>query len=187
MQRLGQLIVLIVVSLSFADAAETQGPKAHPYREHWKQSTFGKPALGGVVVKAAVGQMLDHPRNYGGGIAGFGKRLGAGFATHTVKTTVEHIVAAPLHEDLHYHRSTTSGFGPRLAHALTSTVVTSNTRTGKQRPAVGRLSGHAAAGIVSQVALHAGSGVATAGYGLAADAGMNVAREFWPRRSPRRQ
>jgi hypothetical protein len=90
-------------------------------------------------------------------------------------------VAARLHEDLHYHRSTKTGFAPRLGHALKSSVITRNTRNGKHRAAVGRLSGHAAAGAFSQAALHAGSGAATAGIGLGAEAGANVAREFWPR------
>jgi len=184
MSRWAQFIVLIAISLATADAVETRST-THPYRQHWKQTTFGKVAVGGVVAKAGVGQLVGHPRNYGGGVAGFGKRLGAGFTSHAVKTTVEHLVAAPLHEDLHYHRSTSAGFGPRLAHALKSTVVTTNTKNGRQRPALGRLSGHAAAGVVSQAALHAGSGVATAGLGLTADAGINVAREFWPRHDPR--
>ena len=123
---------------------------------------------------------------WGSGPEGFGKRVGAGFATHAVKTTVEHAVAAPLHEDLHYHRSTKRGVAPRLGHALASTVVTTNTRNGKRRPAVGRLSGNASAGAVSQGALGAASGASTAGIGLAADAGANVAREFIPRHHRRR-
>ena len=143
--------------------------------------------MGGVAAKAGIGQLRGHPRNYGGGMAGFGKRLGAGFTTHAVKTTVEHVIAAPLHEDLHYHKADKSGFSPRLWHALKSTVITHSTRSGKAHPAVGRLSGHATAGIVSQVALHAGSGAATAGLGLAAEAGVNVAREFWPRHNSQRR
>ena len=174
-------IVLATVSVITAPAAMSHPHRTHPYRQHWKHSTFGKRATGGVVAGAAIGQATGHPRNYGGGIAGFGKRLGAGFATHAVGTTVEHAVAAPLHEDLHYHRSTRRGVGPRLGHALKSTIITSDTRTGKRRPAVGKLSGHAAAGAFSQAALHAGSGAATAGVGIAAEAGANVAREFWPR------
>ena len=176
---------MLFVSLVAANATVTQRTHSHPYRKHWKHATFGKGALGGVTAKAGIGQLRGRPRNYGGGAAGFGKRLGAGFATHAVKTTVEHTVSARLHEDLHYHRSNKKGVGPRLGHALKSTVITSNTRSGKRRPAVGRLSGHAAAGAVSQAALHAGSGAATAGFGLAAEAGSNVAREFWPRRNPR--
>lgn len=186
MRRIAQFI-LLAVALATADAAVTQRRDTHPYRKHWKKSTLGKGALGGVVAGAGMGQLRGHPRNYGGGAAGFGKRLGAGFAVHSVKTTVEHVVAAPLHEDLHYHRSAKRGFGPRLGHALKSTVITRSTKSGKRHPAVGRLSGHAAAGVVSQVALHAGSGASTAGLGLGAEAGANVAREFWPRRHATRR
>jgi hypothetical protein len=185
MRWIAKVAVIFLVA-GIGDAAVIQRPSTHhPYRKHWKKSTFGKTAITGVVGNAGLGQLRGHPSNYGGGMAGFGKRVGAGFVTHSVKTTVEHAVAAPLHEDLEYHRSGKRGFGPRLAYALKSTVITRNTRTGKRRPAVGRISGHAAAGAVSQAALHAGSGAGTAGFGLAAEAGANVAREFWPRRHPR--
>jgi len=89
----------------------------------------------------------------------------------------------PLHEDLNYHRSTKHGVAPRLAHALTSTVVTRNTKNGKRTPAAGRIAGNAAAGAFTQGALAAGSGASTAGIGLAAEAGTNVVREFAPRRN----
>ena len=153
----------------------------HPYVKHWKGSTFGKRPMAGVAARAGIAHLRNRPQQWGGGAAGFGKRLGAGFGTHAVKTTVEHIVAAPLHEDLHYHRSNKNGVAPRLGHALASTVVTRNTKTGKRTPAAGRISGHAAAGAVSQAAIAGASGAATAGVGLAADAGANIAREFWPR------
>ena len=166
------LLVLVVAPMAAA---------RHPYRQHWKHATYGKHAIAGVAAGAGVDHLRRRPRQWGGGASGFGKRLGAGFATNSVKTTVEHAVAAPLHEDLHYHRSTKRGFGPRLGHALTSTVVTRNTRSGKRTPAAGRLSGHAAAGAVSQALVPAASGASTAGIGLAANAGSNVAREFWPR------
>jgi hypothetical protein len=186
--RLLPQIVLATVWLPVTYAAvEQTAQETHPYRQHWKQSILGKVGVGGVVAKAGIAQMLGHPRNYGGGIEGFAKRLGAGFTTHAIKTTVEHAVAAPLHEDLIYHPSNSVGFRPRVWYALKSTVITHSTRTGKAHPAVGRLSGHAAAGIVSQVALHAGSGAATAGFGLAAEAGVNVALEFWPRHNPQQR
>jgi hypothetical protein len=174
--------VLFALFLLFAADARAITPQSrHPYRSHWKHATYGKRAVAKVGAGAAFAQVRHHPRQYGGGTAGFGKRVGAGFATHAVKTTVEHAVAAPLHEKLHYEKSRKRGFGPRLRHALVSTVVTRNTRTGKHTPAAGRISGHAAAGAVSQGLLSAGSGASTAGVGLAADAGANVAREFWPR------
>jgi hypothetical protein len=115
--------------------------------------------------------------------------LGAGFATNAVNQTVKHGIAAKLHEDLHYHRSNKHGVAPRLGYALKSTVITTNTRTGKRTPATGRIAGHAAAGAFTQGVLAAGSGASTAGIGLAADAGANVAREFIPprHRHPRRK
>lgn len=157
----------------------------HPYRKHWKHSVVGKGAVGRVTAGAAIGQARNYPRKYGGGAAGFGKRMGAGFASNAVGRTVEHGVAAKLHEDLHYHRSNKHGVGPRLAYAMKSTVITRDTRTGKSRPAAGRIAGHAAAGAFTQGVLAAGSGAATAGVGVAADAGANVAREFAPRRKHR--
>ncbi len=108
--------------------------------------------------------------------------MGAGFATNAVSQTVEHGVAAKLHEDLHYHRSNKRGVAPRLGYALKSTVITRNTRTGKRTPAAGRLAGHAAAGAFTQGVLAVGSGASTAGIGVAADAGANVVREFVPPR-----
>jgi hypothetical protein len=179
------LFALVLCGIGVTNAAASRNQ--HPYRQHWKHSTFGKPAVAGVAAGAGISQVRRQPRQWGGGAAGFGKRMGAGFATHAVKTTVEHVVAAPLHEDLHYHRSTKRGFGPRMGHALASTVVTRNTRNGKHTAAVGRISGHAAAGAVSQAWLPAASGASTAGIGLAADAGANVGREFWPHDRHRRQ
>ena len=184
--RVVVLLAMMLTSASMSQAAVSSPPHPrHPYVKHWKRSTFGKGAAARVGAGAAVGQLRNSPRQWRGGASGFGKRVGAGFATHTVKTTVEHVVAAPLHEDLHYHRSNKRGVAPRLGHALASTVVTRNTKTGKRTPAVGRISGHAAAGAVSQAALAGGTGASTAGVGLAADAGANVAREFWPRKRSR--
>lgn len=172
---------IITVMVLVSGTASASVPRDHPYREHWKHSTYGKHAVLGVTAGAGVAHQQDQPHQWGRGASGFGKRVGSGFATHAVKSTVEHAVAAPLHEDLHYHRSNQRGFGPRLGHALKSTVITRNTRSGKRTPAVGRISGHAAAGAASQALVPAASGASTAGIGLAADAGANVAREFWPR------
>lgn len=176
-------IVAMILLAGVASAATARS--RHPYREHWRHSVIGKGAAGRVVAGAAIGQARGYPHNYGGGAAGFAKRLGAGFASNAVGRTVEHGVAAALHEDLQYHRSNKRGFAPRLGYALKSTVVTHNTRTGKATPAAGRIAGHAASGAFAQAVLAAGSGASTAGIGLAADAGINVVREFAPRRKPR--
>src|SRR5947208_13905433 len=171
--RLAGLLAIILTVHTYAAIR----PQSHPYRNHWKQSVVGKHAIAGVAAGATATQIRR-----GGGPASFGKRLGTGAATHVAGTTVEHAIAAPLHEDLHYHRSNKRGFTPRLGHALASTVVTRNTRSGKRTPAVGRISGHAAAGALSQGVLAGASGASTAGVALAAVAGATVAREFIPPR-----
>lgn len=178
---------LIIVLLAGAGIQAFAAERAHPYRRDWKHAMFSKPAIAGTAARAGIAHAFNHPQVWGRGASGFGKRLGTSFGVHAVGTTVEYAVAASLHEDLHYHRSNDPRFGPRLRHALVSTVWTRNTRNGKHRPAVGRLSGHAAAGAVSQAWVPAASGASTAGIGLAADAGANVGREFWPRHHQRRQ
>lgn len=112
--RIGKCTIVLVLFAGTAKAAAAHWQ--HPYRRHWRQSVVGKRAVGRVVGGAAVGQAINRPRKYGQGAAGFGKRLGTGFASNAVGRTVEHGVAAKLHEDLHYHRSQKHGVGPRLGY-----------------------------------------------------------------------
>lgn len=178
--RLALLLALLMLPAEVMVGATAK--KSHPYRKSWKHETVGKRAVGRVAAGAGVQTLRNKPSKYGKGAAGFGKRLGAGLATNAVNKTVEHGIAAKLHEDLHYQRSNKHGVIPRLGYALKSTVITRNTKTGKRTPAAGRVAGHAAAGAFTQGVLAAGSGASTAGIGLAADAGANVAREFIPPR-----
>lgn len=122
---------------------------------------------------------------YGRTAEGFGKRVGSGLGKNAVKTTVEYAVAGARHEDLRYHRSNKSGFKPRMEHALVSTVVTNKTTNGKKTVAAGKISGNVASGFASRAwqpaALRtASSGAASAGVAVGAEAGANVAQEFWP-------
>src|ERR1700761_4375281 len=110
------IIALMLLSTLGFGAANSNN--AHPYRREWKQKTVGKGAAAHVVLGAGVGQLRNSPKKYGRGVTGFGKRVGAGFATNAVSQTVEHGVAAKLHEDLHYHPSNKKGIAPRLGYAL---------------------------------------------------------------------
>ncbi len=184
MRRVSVILLALIMRTYGAESAVSDSTdhsgSRHPYVSRWKHATFGKGAVARVTAGAGINQLRGYPRNYGGGVSGFGKRLGAGFATNAVGRTVEHGLAARLHEDLDYHPSGKHGVGPRLGYALESTVVTHNTRTGKQTPAFSRIAGHAASGAFAQGVLMAGSGAATAGVGFGVDAGANVAREFMP-------
>src|SRR2546430_3884724 len=47
--------------------------------------TFGKRPMAGVAARAGVAHLRNRPPQWGGGAAGYGKRLGAGLGIHAVK------------------------------------------------------------------------------------------------------
>ncbi len=174
-----------VVFLSLAALAIPATQTNHPYRTKYVKDTFGRSAALGTGAGAGISQARNVPHEWGGGVAGFGKRVGSGFGEHVIKNTIAFPIASIRHEELGYQRSGKTGFGPRLKYALVSTVITHKTTTGKQTPAVGRMSGAFGSGLISRAWMPArlhtvGSGVASGGIMLGADAGMHVAREFWP-------
>jgi hypothetical protein len=177
----GRLFILAVLVAGIAF------PEEHPYRTKYKRDTFGRGAAARVGVGAAVGTARNSPHQWGRGAGGLGKRMASGFGTNVVKNTIEFGVAGARHEQMGYQRSGKKGFGPRLGYALTSTVITHKTTTGKRTPAVGRISGAFGSGLISRVWQPAGmrtvgGGLATGGVMLGVDAGTHVAREFWPER-----
>lgn len=177
---------LLAGSSAHAEAAE-KSAQDHPYKRQYLKTTFGKRGLAGVGANAAIGQARNRPREWGRGASGFGKRLASGMATHVVRNSIEYGVAAARHEDLHYRKANETGFGPRLKHALVSTVVTEKTTTGQKTVAAGRISGAFGSGLISRAwqpaAYHTlASGLTTGGISLGAEAAVNVAREFWPRK-----
>ena len=166
-------------------AAELKSAE-HPYRHEFVQRTIGKKAILPVIGGAAIRQLRNSPHEWGSGAAGFGKRIGSSFGSNLVKTSIELPVAAIRHEDLHYYPSDKKGFMPRLDHALLSTVVTRKTTTGSKTVASGRISGAFGGGLIATAWQPAGfsvaGGAASGGISLGAAAGLNVAREFWPRK-----
>ena len=132
--------------------------------------------------RAVSGQVLDVPKGWGRGFAGFGKRVASGFAAHVVAVSIEYPIAAARHEDLLYHPSMKSGFGPRMEHALLSTVITDKTTTGKNTVAAGRITGAFGSGLISRLWQPAASktvglGFASGGICLGADAALNVVQD----------
>jgi hypothetical protein len=178
-------LVLILWTVGSLLAAEKE--VHHPYREAYVKQTFGKKAIMMTGARATLGEVLDTPKGWGRGAAGFGKRVASGFATHIIKTSIEYPIAAARHEDLLYHPSDKTGFRPRLEHALLSTVITQKTTTGEKTVAAGRISGAFGSALISRTwqpaaARSVGAGFASAGVSLGADAAFNVFQEFRPRR-----
>jgi hypothetical protein len=186
--RVSRHIALILALSVGVEAAEVA---RHPYRRQWAHAMFGPRALVRTAAGAALQQARNSPHEWGRTLSGFGKRAASGFGKHAINTSVEYAVAAARHEDLRYYPPREGGFGPRLRHALVSTVVTRKTTNGERTVAAGRISGSVASGFISRLwqpasLRTAGSGASSAGIALGADAGANVVREFWPEiRHPR--
>ena len=90
------------------------------------------------------------------------------------------------HEDLRYRRSNLHGTWPRLKYAVKSTFIVPRTDKSGKTLAVSRIAGNIGGGLVSRTWQPAstagiGTGFASGGIGIAADVGMHVACEFWPR------
>ena len=183
---------VIAISLLLAFTAPAAEKGTHPYRSRYVKDTFGKKAAIRTGASAGVQQLRNSPHEWGHGIGGFGKRVASGFGQHVVKNSIQYPIAAVRHEELGYRPSGKKGFGPRLGYALTSTVVTHKTTTGKKTVAAGRISGAIGSGFISRAwqpaRLHTfSSGAASGGVMLGVDAGNNVVREFWPEiRHPRK-
>jgi len=161
-------------------------PTSENYKEQYVKKTFGPKALLRSVASGTLGEITNSPKEWGRGIDGFGKRIASGLAGHVVKNSITYPIAAALHEDLQYHRSTSERFAPRLGHALVSVVITQKTTTGRNTFAVGQVSGAFGTGLISRAwqpaaARSLGDGFASGGISLGGQAAINVIREFWPR------
>jgi hypothetical protein len=175
----------VAITLLLAASAQPAEKTRHPYRSEYVKHTFGKRAAVYTGASAGLQQLRNSPHEWGQGGAGFGKRIGSAFGQHIIKNSIQYPIAAFRHEELGYRPSGKKGFGPRLGYALTSTVITHKTTTGKKTVAAGRISGAMGAGFISRVwqpaRLHTfSSGAASGGIMLGVDAGNNVVREFWP-------
>src|SRR3954471_1312282 len=180
-----RLVTAILLIAACAMAATHQNARLREYRHN----VVGKRTLIGSAAGAGVAQVRNSPHQWGRGVGGFAKRFGSGVGQHVAKETIQFGVAAARHENLHYQRSNKHGTLPRMGYAVKHTFVVPKTnKRGKKTVALGRISGNMGAGMISQAWMPAasiGAGAASGGIGLGADVGVNMAREFWPRKHKR--
>jgi len=178
--RFGAVAVLSICAFT-ARAQSTEPPDGKNYIE----KSFSPEAIAAAGLGAGITQGTNAPSEWGQGAEGFGKRFGSAIAKHLVKRAIQYPVAKFFHEELSYRRSDKTGFGPRLEHALVSTVYTHKTTDGKRTVAKGEIVGAFGSGLISRLWQPAstrtiGLGFASGGITLGADAAGNVIREFWP-------
>jgi hypothetical protein len=149
---------------------------------NYLDSIFGPAALTRVLIGATLDQAKPAPPEWDPGVKGFSERLGSRFGMDAIAETARYSGGALLHQDVAYHKCACTGFIPRSAHALVSSV-TARSREGRT-----------ILSLPSIVAPYAGSFAAVNAWyparyeaadafrigslSFAFRAGMNLAREF---------
>jgi hypothetical protein len=179
MRTLSAALVIALGQCAIASNPEDSDAKQYVKR------TYGPVAAGRSALGAGVAQAEDTPHEWGQGAGGFGRRFASAFAQHIIKKSIEYPVAKLHHEPFGYRPSTKSGFKSRLLYALTSVVITHKTTDGSRTVHSAEISGDFGSGLLSRLWQPASTRTLAAGFGsagtmLAADAGYNVLREFWP-------
>jgi hypothetical protein len=94
---------------------------------YWKQNYASTGAYFGPVITALVlDQASNSPQAWGGGLEGYGRRLGSRMGTSITQGTFQAALAAALHEDVRYISSAAKGFKRRSLHAIAFSFVTYN-------------------------------------------------------------
>lgn len=179
MRTLSAILLISVCEVAVAANPEESDTK------HYFKHTYGPTAIAKSAASAGVAQYQNTPSEWHQGMAGFGRRFASAFGFHIVKKSIEFPVAHFLHEQYGYRSSDKTGTKSRLFYALTSVIITRNTKTGARTVNGGELAGDFGAGFISRLWQPAstrtiGSGITSAGTTLAIDAAYNVVREFWP-------
>lgn len=149
-------------------------------------NVVGPMAWFSAAVGAGFGQWRDSPWEWKQGARGYGLRYGSGFATRVTRETITFSAATLLHEDNRYFRSPSTGTGARLKYAIFSTFL-ARKDDGTRRfsfSGVGGMFGSAMISRTWQPSSNAGFGNGMVNFGsqIGVAAGLNVAREFLPKR-----
>ncbi len=146
--------------------------------------SFGPAPLIGTALGAGLNQVENDPREWGQGIAGYGRRYASIEGYVGVYNGLAFGLDTVLHQDPRYFRSKRKGLLPRLAHAFSYSFVT-RTDDGTTTVAAWRLaSNYGGAWIVNAWMPHrlttTGDVLVRGTLGLALDTGSNLGTEFWP-------
>ena len=160
----------------------------HERWDHYAYSLVEPQALLFPAVQAGLNQARNRPQAWGQGVEGYGRRFGSAYGQHLIGSTVSNAIAFGLHEDNRYFKSGKTGVG-RLSYAITSTLLARHD-DGSRFISFSAIGGGAAGAFISRAwqprsANSAGDGAVSFGYTIAARAGVNVLREFLPRRLER--
>lgn len=152
---------------------------------YWKQNYYSVGAyFGPVLTSLVLDQATNSPGAWGGGIGGYGRRLGSRTLTAILQGTFQASMAPLLHEDVRYISSAQTGFKRRALHAVAFSFVT-YTSQGHTTLNIANLTSYYAATAVSTtwvpIDVSTGRYILTNGTEqIALSIPVNLLQEFWP-------
>jgi hypothetical protein len=100
---------------------------------------------------AGIDQARGTPSQWGGGMAGYGRRFGSRYGRFVISNTFDSVGNAALGYESRYDLCHCTGFWPRTRHAIARNFVTYNRTERELRPAIPLYAGAFGAGMVSSV------------------------------------
>lgn len=155
------------------------------WKLYWKMNYFSMGAYFGPFFSALVlDQATGSPAQWGGGLAGYGRRVASRTGSAILQGTFQAPAAYLLHEDVRYIASRRPGFGHRVVHAVLYSFLTYNS-SGRPTLNVANLGAYYASTAVSTAWLPGHYKVldytlsnSTEQLGLTVP--VNMLQEFWP-------
>ena len=167
---------------SIPKAVATDNEMLHKYV--W--STLGLDGAAGATLSSGLDQWQTSPPEWGEDGTGFARRWVSNYAESAIGDGTKYAVAHFFHQDPSYYRCACTGFGNRLHHAVDSPFM------GRKRDGTRVLSAASLAGILTSHVVPAATwypaplgtrdGLVHAGTSLLTKIGIDVIKEFWPRR-----
>ena len=150
-------------------------------------STLGFDGLLSATLSSALDQWRESPPEWDLSKTGYVKRFASEYAESAIGDAAKYAVARLFHHDPSFTRCECTGFARRLHHAADSPFM-ARTRTGRRvlsaASVAGFLAGHiASAGTWYPAPLGTRDGLKHAGMSLLSKIGVDIFKEFRPRRS----
>ena len=154
-------------------------------RQYIKRS-FGPEALLKSAAAGGFGQWTDRPQEWGRGSLGYGRRVVSSYAGHLTETTLEFGASNLLKEDNRYFLSERTGPLDRTLYAIESPFL-ARKNDNSRRVSFSHIGALFGAALISRAwQPRSTRGMGDAGMSalgsISFSIGVDVAREFWPRR-----
>jgi len=159
----------------------------HELLKKYVWSTLGFEGAISATLGSGLDQWRESPPEWGTDATGYARRWASEYAESAIADTAKYAVARIFHHDPSFTRCECSGFARRLRHAVNSPFM-ARRRDGTRVPSAASLAGFLAGNVISAstwypAPLGTRDGLRHSALNLVSKIGMDVFKEFRPRRS----